>query len=221
MMAEYTYAKNPTAPRRVFTCPNCGEDVVRRLSEVKNENLVFCNNKCRAEYNQKLALIKNGLEFDNDIISQELADMNKIIKWTVHYMANKFGRYDDLEELEQIARITVWKNYKKAHNGEGKPESFYISCIKNAITNSFTRTSVFEKLDDFERDLQHYDTPEHIAQQNEIINNLYSKKARSYQMLLASALEGLSHEEIAEKFKCKIRDVSVNIYNAKKLMGVV
>ena len=220
MAMDYTYAKNPTAPRKTFICPNCGKSVTRRLSHVKNENLVFCDNKCRAAYNQKLTLIKNGLEFDNNIISKELTDMHTIIKWTVLHMAKKFGAFNDLEELEQIARICVWKNYKKAHSGEGKPESFYISCIKNAIMNNFTRSPAFESLDDFGRDLQHHDTPEHIAQQKEVINNLYNKKARSYQMLLASAFEGLSHEEIAEKFKCKIRDVTVNIYNAKKLIGV-
>lgn len=220
MMADYTYAKNPTALRKTFTCPNCGEKVVRRLSNVKNENLVFCNNKCRAEYNQRLTLIKNGLEFDNNIIGKELVDMHTIIKWTTLFMANKFGRFNDLEDLEQIARITIWKNYKKAHNGEAKPESYYISCIKNAIMNNFTRAPVFESLNDFERDLQHHDTPENIVQQKEIINKLYNKKTRSYQMLLASAFEGLSHEEIAEKFNCRIRDVTTNIYNAKRLIGV-
>ena len=218
---NYTYAKNPTAPRKTFVCHNCGEPVVRRLSHVKNEKLVFCSNACRAEYNQRLTLIKNGLEFDNNIISKELTDMNTIIKWTVHYMANKFGRYDDLEELEQIARITIWKQYKRAHNEKGRPESYYISCIKNAIRNSLTYTPVFDKLDDFERDLKSYDTPETIAVQNEVINKLYNKKTRSYQMLLASALEGLSHEEIADKFNCRIRDVTTNIYNAKRLIGVM
>ena len=129
-------------------------------------------------------------------------------------------RFDDLEELEQIAKISVWTNYKKAHNGEGKPESYYISCIKNAITNAFTRSPVFEALDDFERDLQSFDTPETIAQQKECLEKLYNKKTRSYQMLLASALEGLSHEEIASKFNCRIRDVTTNIYNAERLIGV-
>lgn len=131
-MQEYTYAKNPTAPRQTFICPNCGTEVIRRLSDVKNMNLVFCDNNCRARYSEKLLIAQKNLNIDNKTMKKELIDMGKIIKWSVLDMANKFGRFEDLDELEQIARITIWKNYKEAHNGQGKPESYYISCIKKA-----------------------------------------------------------------------------------------
>ena len=136
-------------------------------------------------------------------------------------MARLYPFLTDLDELEQIARITVWKQYKKAHDGKGKPENFYITCIKRAIKNSLGKTPVFEKLDDFERDLKNLETPETVAMQKEVLNKLYSKPTRSYQMLLASAFEGLSHKEIADKFKCTVRDVTANIYNAKKLIGAI
>lgn len=221
VLKEYNFAKKPTALRGTFICPNCGAEIVRRLSKVKNKELVFCDNKCRAKYKQRLTLIQNGLELDNNVISKELNDMNKIIKYSVHQMAKVYPFLNDLDELEQIARITVWMQYKKAHDGKGKPENFYITCIKRAIKNSFNRTPVFERLDDFERDLQDFNSPENIVLQKEVVNKLYSKTTRSYQMLLASAFEGLSHKEIADKFKCTVRDVTANIYNAKRLIGAI
>lgn len=219
-MKEYNFAKNPTALRGMFICPNCGKEVVRRLSKVKNKNLVFCDNKCRAKYQQRITLIQNGLELDNKIISKELKEMNRVIKFSVNQMAKFYPFLTDLDELEQIARITVWKQYKKAHDGKGKPENFYITCIKRAIKNSLSKTPIFDKLDDFERDLRDFDNPENIVLQKEVLNRL-NKPTRSYQMLLASAFEGLSHKEIADKFKCTVRDVTANIYNAKKLIGAI
>ena len=53
---------------------------------------------------------------------------------------------------------------------------------------------------------------------DKIISALKEKKARSFKMLVESELDGLSHSEIAKRFNCSVRDVTANIYNAKRLM---
>lgn len=217
-MKQYNYADKPKAMRETFICPNCGAEVIRRLSKVKNRDLVFCDNECRAEYQQKLARLQKGLMNNDVVMRNELKKMNWVISYAVRYMQRMIPSLTDTSELEQIARITIWENYNAAHNGKGKPENYYISAIKHAILNSLRKTWVCENIDDFERSLGFYDTPERILERKQAVKEILARSAKSYKMLLASTLSGLTHREIAEKFKCTARDVTVNIYNAKKLI---
>lgn len=206
------------APMETFICPNCGAEVVRKLSKVINRDLVFCDNACRGEYQKKLTRVRNGLMNDNDVITDELQKMHRIIMFCVRYMQRMIPSLTDTSELEQIARIAIWENYNKAHNGKAKPANFYISCIKHAIMRSLRKERICENIDDYASMLGFYDTPERIVERKQLVNKLTARSATSYKILLASTLCGLSNKEIARKFKSTPRAVTVNIYNAKKLI---
>lgn len=160
MIAEYDIAANPKAPRGKFICPYCGETVIRRLSKVKNPNFVFCNNDCRAKWQERECL-KNELAITNAEFLEEVKFCRKIILYCYKNFIQKFPNVE-WDEMKQMALITIWKNHTRANNGKGDKGNFYIEAINKSFFNLLTRREKFYQIDEWAIPIC-YQSPEQIC----------------------------------------------------------
>lgn len=160
MIAEYDIAVNPKAPRGKFICPYCGETVIRRLSKVKNPDLVFCNNDCRAKW-QEREKMKKELAMTNDEFLEEVKFCRKIIAYCYKGFLRKFNNVE-WDEMKQIALITIWKNHTQANNGKGDKGNFYIEAINKSFFNTLTRRKELYQIEEWYMPVC-YQTPEQIC----------------------------------------------------------
>ena len=209
VVKEYSNAK--TAPVGNFICPNCQNTVVRKLSKVKNPDKVFCDNICRAKYTERLRIEFN---VDENDFKSEVDAMNGLIKLSY----KNFGCYNAglmFDEYKQLCMISIFKNYKRANNGEGSKLSFYYKVFRHTFMNWLKERCVFESIDDYH--FQISAAPEEIAIINEEIKAIRQKKATSIKILLDHSF-GLSMAELTKKYKMDERGITTNIYNARKML---
>lgn len=208
-----------------FVCKNCGEKIVRKLSAIKNPSLVFCNNACRAQFAEKQSLVRQcgGKQlFERDCIF-----CNKIIKscfCLVVKRLNVAGRVT-LQELEQEAKVAIWKYCGTANNGAGDKGSFYYSVIKRAMYN-YVKSVLFRDAAsglfglDEQQDLIYYTTPEHLFQMKETANYLINRPQRAgsnaYALLLKYSFENITIDDISLETGMTPREITIKMANARK-----
>lgn len=224
-VALYDIAKKKTAPRSFFICPYCGKTIERRLSKVKNPSLVFCDNECRAKYVERETLRKK-LAVPDNVIKKEIERFSPLIR----------KMYDELcfhkneqafDDFFQMARITIWKAYHEANNDKGSVLSYYASAIRRGFykllndeykkgNNDVEVLSLDEFFDNFEK--MPSEQTEMYPLFDKFVSALKDKKARSYKILCDVEIDGLTHQQAAKKYGLTVRDITTNLYNAKKLM---
>lgn len=226
VVASYDIASRKIADRVCFVCGFCGKFVERRLSKVKNPEKVFCDNACRAKYAERESLIKKT-RVDEKSLILDFNQYEPLIKKLYGEIVHKGDYEESFDAFFQTARISIWKSYNMAHNGKGSILSYYAKGISNGWYN-YIRQEHPKPKDVSQVSLEEYEeTYDRIPADDKkdvnplmekIIRALKQKKAKSFEMLYLSEFEGLCLEELANRYKISKRDVSVNIYNAKKMM---
>ena len=224
-IATYDIAKNKTAPRGFFVCPYCGKIIERRLSKVKNTSLVFCDNECRAKHAERETLRKK-FSVPNNVIELEIKRYSPLIrKLYAELCFNK--NQDSFDSFLQMSRIAIWKAFNEANNKKGSVLSYYASAIRHSYYKLLrdeyrhgTDEPEILSLDDYS---ENYDR---IASNQtdfnplleKLVSSLKEKKARSFKILCDIEIDGLTHQQAAKKYGISVRDISTNLYNAKKAM---
>ena len=160
IISEYDICTTPKSPRSIFTCPYCGEQVMRRLSKVKNPNLVFCNNDCRGKWQEREKLRKE-LAISEDEFREEVNFCRRIITFCYKRFLSKFDIVE-WDEMKQLALITIWKNHTKANNGKGNKGNYYIEAISRSFFNYLTRREKLYQIEEWNTPI-YYQTPEQIC----------------------------------------------------------
>lgn len=224
-IATYDIAKNKIAPRGLFVCPCCGKTIERRLSKVKNPSLVFCDNECRAKYVERETLRKK-FSVPNNVIEREINCYSPLIrKMYAELCFNK--NQDSFESFFQMARIAIWKAFNEAHNQKGSALSYYASAIRHnyyKLLRDEYRHGTDEpevlSLDDYQENYDRIasDQTDFNPLLEKLVSALKEKKARSFKILCDIEIDGLTHQQAAQKYGLSVRDISTNLYNAKKIM---
>ena len=148
-------------------------------------------------------------------------------------LAGKYKK-EYFDEMLQEARIVLWQVLGRANRNliKGKLSTYLYKAVKNElmtywrrkIKNKFYQIYENEQLEDREKFYKLYTEPNRDAQidcQSALGNILKSSKntyVRSKKMLFELVYNDNTFEQIASKYNCTIRDVSANIYNAKKML---
>lgn len=204
-------------------CCYCGKEFERKVSKIKNINLTFCDNSCRARYAESHSIEAQGLP--EELMADELAFCEKIIPSCAMDVIQRFklqGRVT-FEELEQEARIAIWKHGRTANNGRGAKGSFYYSAIKHKMMD-YAR-QLIQKSDsnyelDEETDLIYYVTPDHLYQMKMTAEYLFNRKQRkgsnAYALLLKHSFENVSISDLAKEAGTTERNITIALSNARK-----
>ena len=225
MIASYDVAKKKTAQRGFFVCPFCGNTVERRLSKVKNPSLVFCDNECRAKYVERETL-RNKLAVPEDEIRSEIKKYSPLIKSL--YAEICFRKSEQaFDDFFQMSRIAIWKAYHKANNEKGSALSYYATAIRHGfykmLRDEYRNGTDEEDVVSLDEYQENYDRiPSDQTDLNPLLDHFISalkaKKARSFKILCDIELDGLTHEQAAKKYGLSVRNITANLFNAKRAM---
>ena len=134
---------------------------------------------------------------------------------------------DSFDSFFQMSRIAIWKAFNEANNKKGSVLSYYASAIRHSYYKLLrdeyrhgTDEPEILSLDDYS---ENYDR---IASTQtdfnplleKFVSALKEKKARSFKILCDIEIDGLTHQQAAKKYGISVRDISTNLYNAKKAM---
>ena len=126
----------PYGPTGRFYCSFCGKLVVRRLSKVKNPDLVFCNNACRGHYTEREHLKAAMLSEQEFLAEYQRPEIHRCASFVVARTRQKYpsARRYSYEEFWQEMLIALWKFGKRAHDTtKGDKWNFYITIFKTAM----------------------------------------------------------------------------------------
>ena len=146
------------------------------------------------------------------------------------------GKYGEIyyDEMLQEARIVLWRVIGRNNRNlvKGKFSTYLYKAIKSdlrlywhrIIKNKFYQIYENEQFEDIEKIYKLYIESNRDVQidcQKALGNILKSNKGtycRSKRMLFEIIYNDKTHEQVAKKYNCTIRDVTANIYNAKKML---
>lgn len=132
--AQYkVYKAKSTTPLTWFNCAYCGKYQSRRTSKIKNPNLIFCDNTCRAKYVSKKA---NSFHFSNEDIQPYLFEFKEEINMIASYVAKEYKILDILDILKREAPFCIFKCLQnKKSNKISKPYfcKYYKRYLKSYI----------------------------------------------------------------------------------------
>lgn len=211
----------PTTPAVHFKCAFCGKEGVRRASKVKNPNLIFCDNHCQMLYKWKQKEKKSFPTIEK--IKVFIDDNLEFIHATISGFISKtttFIPYRDLEcEAMYLIGLAMMKNDNSKYIIKSLKfglKRFYFDFVMPRTRNELRILDTLENsnIESFSP-VENFDFK--TTELNELDNILSQKKAYCYQ-ILRDRIKGYSFEELADKYKTNKRDISVNLYNATRML---
>jgi hypothetical protein len=166
MMSSFAQYKihntKSTTPLTWFNCTYCGKYQSRRTSKIKNPNLIFCDNNCRAKYVSKKV---NNFYFTNKDLQPYLFEFSNEINQIAVYVAKKSNVPDILEDLKKEAPYCIWKCL---HNTKYKK-------IKKSYFCKYYKKHLFAYLTKYEYSEFYYSLDFYEESQDKVIELAYFK----------------------------------------------
>lgn len=191
-----------------------GEEQWRRTSKIKNGNLIFCGNKCRAKYVSKKS---NQLIFSNKDIKKYLTLFQNRIKSIAANAAVSSGIPDILDDLIKEAPFVIYKCLQNTKQVEVRPY-YFAKSYKNYLHNlilSLKYSDATASLDFYESpdkliDLAYFDDYSTKIDDMDIVNKMLHDMSYlpiSCQIALDGEVFNLNLINLVEKYSMTRRQV--------------
>ena len=220
------YNTKSTTPVTWFNCAYCGKYQSRRTSKIKNPDLIFCDNTCRAKYVSKKA---NSFYFTNKDIQPYLFEFSNEINLIAAFVAQRSKVPDIIEDLKKEAPYCIWKCLQntKSHKIE-KPyfckfykKYLFAYLVKYEYSEFYYSLDFFEESIDKVIELAYYKDLGTTIDSVKAINNMLGdikKLPISCQIAIDRYIFNIELDELIKKYNMTRRQVVYNCSKGKELL---
>lgn len=205
-----------------YRCAYCGRLQSRRASKVKNRNLIFCDNTCRARYSQKKSFDK--IKITSEEIKQTYGKYHQKIVNAVMTVCNRYNRPDLAEDFKSECFYGLWRCMANSRYNNLQEQYVYKFLEKHLVAYYFKFHVSKALLTIDETNLE-----KNVLLGSSEINTVKIENYFTLQKLFAGNLSkaakavidfevaGISAAECMTKYNFKDRrQMTINIYNGKK-----
>lgn len=214
----------PTTSITWFNCSYCGKYQYRKTSKIKNPNLIFCDNNCRAKYVSKKA---NSYYLTNKDVQPYLFEFLNEINQISAFVAKNSKVPDILEDLKKEAPYCIWRclqnskteKIKKTYFCKAYKKHLYQYLIKYEYTEAYSLD--FYDTKDKLIELAYFedlDTPmDAIKEINKMVNNI-DRLPISCKIAIDREIFNFDIENLMNKYKMHKRQIIYNCSKGKELL---